>query len=112
MYLLNTAVPAQTFRAENKLLDTSWYISDVEHNKWSLALAKKRSKGQGDNYWSKLYVKQGGICNICNQPLGFLLESHLEIHHIEHIKASPSKAGLLSNQQLIHKSCHKLIHST
>ncbi len=111
MYLLNHPLPAQTFRAENKLLDTSAYISNIEKVKWDVFIVKKRMVNNNNNYWTRLFIKQQGICPICNQELGYLTENKLEIHHIIRVVDNPFLAGKINNQQLIHKSCHKHIHS-
>lgn len=59
-----------------------------------------------------MYNKQKGFCTICKQPLGYLIDTNLEIHHVTPLaKANSSKQiemlNSIENLELVHISCHK-----
>ena len=104
-------VPAHMFRAKNEVLKVSFYIDPRPYNKWTTWIFERRNVGDISNKWSELYKQQKGICVICKQSLGYLLEENLEIHHIEPVSKPSLKdeVNQLSNLMLLHKSCHREI---
>jgi len=105
-------VSANNFRAENRVLDTSYYIDPEIYASWSGNIAEMRTLEGDDNAWNKLYVKQNGMCTACKSPLGYLNERTLEIHHVEQVSKLSSKDPLLKSTEnlvLLHKECHKAI---
>ena len=67
---------------------------------------------KSNNSWIELYKKQRGLCTVCKEPLGYLKEEALEIHHIIPVSKWVNNVELnkISNLRLIHKMCHKMIH--
>ena len=110
---LINAMPAQMFRAPNEVLYTSGYITSEPYNKWAATILSRRYRGEVSNKWSALYKKQKGVCTECGQSLGYLLSENLEIHHVAPISTAEvcDKVHVLSNLRLIHKTCHKSLHS-
>lgn len=107
---MNKPMPVHMFRAEISVLQISYYINLELYVIWARNLFNRRQNPKTVNKWSKLYEKQGGLCVICEEPLGYLLEETLEIHHVIQVsQASEKDVNRLSNLQLIHKSCHKTI---
>ena len=105
---LFTPVPSQTFNVSKALRETSYYIDSSHSEKWSIKVMRLRGRDKTSNSWNDLYVKQKGMCTICGQYLGHLLEENLEIHHVN--KVSEGGSNSIDNLELIHKSCHKTRH--
>jgi hypothetical protein len=57
-----------------------------------------------------LYIKQKGVCDICNTGLGYPLAENLETHHLKKVADLNINNLLLNdrtNLRLVNKSCHK-----
>lgn len=109
---LNKPIPAHMFSPEKKLLNSCYYIDKLPFTEYSNNLVKLRNVGNLSNNWSLLYNKQKGFCTICKQPLGYLIDTNLEIHHTKSLaKAKNSKQiemlNSIQNLELVHITCHK-----
>lgn len=89
------------------------YINKEEFIKHSLIVNKLRMVNKGYTDTTFLYNLQEGLCEYCNKPL-FIYEdlsnSNTDVHHITPISIG-GKDNTFSNKSLIHKECHKLIHT-
>jgi len=109
---MNSGVPAHDFRANNEVLNYSYYLNSEFFDKWSKRLSSKRTCNFESNLWDLLYNKQNGMCTMCNTSLGYLNERTLEIHHLKQVSQLDSKDLLINNVNnlvLLHKECHKTI---
>lgn len=108
---LNSPISYTNIRPNKKLLESSYYVNPEESIKYNAKLMAFRSNGKTCfNSWSQLYNLQRGICPICKQGLGHLLEDSLEIYRKIEVRKLPVGDPLLSdinNLQLVHKTCHK-----
>ena len=109
---LNKPLPAHMFFPENKLLSSCYYINKIPFTEYSNNLINLRNAGKSFNNWTLLYNKQKGFCTICKQPLGYLTDTNLEIHHISPVsKANTVKQiemlNKIDNLELVHITCHK-----
>jgi RNA-directed DNA polymerase len=109
---LNRGVSAHDYKANNEVLDYSYYLSSQAFDKWSKRLSDKRARNIESNIWDLLYNKQNGRCTMCNTSLGYLNERTLEIHTLKQVSSLYSEdlqINNISNLALLHKECHKTI---
>jgi len=111
---LNKPLPAQMFSPKNELLNVSYYINNQPSTNYLNELINLRNTAVSNlsNNWSLLYNKQKGFCNICKQPLGYLIDANLEIHHIKPIATAKTLKQIemlnsIENLELVHITCHK-----
>lgn len=107
-------IPAHMLRAPQKMLNTPIYIDSTPYEEWSTYIFERRNSGKSSNNWSDLYKKQKGVCMVCEESLGYLLEESLEIHHVKPLSENKENKSVndITNLWLIHKSCHKQITVT
>ena len=105
-------IPAHMLRAPQNMLNTPIYIDSTPYEEWSTYIFKRRNSGKSSNNWSDLYKKQKGVCMVCEESLGYLLEENLEIHHVKPLSTNKESKDVnnIKNLWLIHKSCH--VHLT
>jgi RNA-directed DNA polymerase len=101
-------LPAHMLRAPHKVLNTPIYIDSSPYEEWSTYIFNRRNSGKSSNNWSDLYKKQKGVCMVCEESLGYLLEENLEIHHVKPLSQNKDNNNIndINNLWLIHKSCH------
>ncbi len=109
---LNNPIPAHMLNPSVKLLNTSYYLDVQPFVQYNNDIIKLKSLKTNNNNWTVLYEKQNGICSICKNPLGYLTQSSLEIHHVKFVSSAKTKEELsqlnsIDNLQLLHKTCHK-----
>jgi RNA-directed DNA polymerase len=98
-------VPAHMFRASRDLGNP--FVDPTPFDEWNLRIQSYREifvDGKG-NEFSRLFIRQKGICPVCNQGLGSLTSSNLEIHNLRPFYKNPE---VLGNGNSLHKS---LVHS-
>jgi hypothetical protein len=105
----NKPMPAHMFKALNEVLKVSFYKTSEPHRKWAVGIFSRRNIRETSNNWSELYKKQKGVCYVCKQSLGYLLEENLEIHHLKQVILAPLEVNKIDNLRLLHKSCHRTI---
>jgi RNA-directed DNA polymerase len=109
---LNKSVPAQMFNPSKNLIESNYFIDEMAFNEYNTNIVNLRNGKIFKNFnnWSLLYIKQKGVCAICETGLGYLLAENLEIHHLKRVADLDINDSLLNdiqNLQLVHKSCHK-----
>lgn len=79
--------------------------------KWPHRITRSRYKPDGSNIMAILSNKQKSICPICSEPLEYLNNSNLEIHHIKQrsLFSDFKEADKIENKQLLHSNCHRFI---
>lgn len=98
-------VPAHMFRAFRDLGNP--FVDPTPLDKWNLRIQSYREifvDGKGHEF-SRLFRRQKGICPVCNQGLGSLTSSNLEIHNLRPFYKNPEVPGTGNS---LHKS---LVHS-
>jgi len=102
------------FSPKNELLNVSYYINNQPSTNYLNELINLRNTAVSNlsNNWSLLYNKQKGFCNICKQPLGYLIDANLEIHHIKPIATAKTLKQIemlnsIENLELVHITCYK-----
>ena len=98
-------VPAHMFRASRDLGNP--FVNPTPFDEWNLRIQSYREilvDGKG-NEFSRLFIRQKGICPVCNQGLGPLTSSNLKIHNLRPFYKNPEVPG---NGNSLHKS---LVHS-
>jgi hypothetical protein len=90
------------------------YLDESKYIEFKIKIEKMRTRIDTNDFY-KLYNKQKGICEFCNQLMVFecIMEDNkpekLEIHHIKPLLIGGKHSGY-SNKSLIHKSCHSRVH--
>ena len=98
------------FAPSQQLLESSNYINKTLAIEWNINIIKLRKKKGSKDRWSILYEKQKGMCDICNQDLGYFVEENYEIQHkysVHKMELKDSRVGDLENLMLVHRFCHK-----
>nr|YP_009040961.1 ORF622 [Tetraphis pellucida]AIB08452.1 ORF622 [Tetraphis pellucida] len=99
-------VPAHMFRASRDLGNP--FVDPTPFDQWNLQIQSYREifvvDGKG-NEFSRLFIRQKGMCPVCSQGLGYLTSSNLEIHNLRPFSENPEVHG---NGNLLDKS---LVHS-
>jgi len=98
-------VPAHMFRASRDLGNI--FVDSTPFDEWNLRIQSYREilvDGKG-NEFSRLFIRQNGICPVCNQGLGYSTSSNLEIHDPRPFSKNSEVPG---DGNLLHKS---LVHS-
>jgi len=75
-------VPAHMFRTSQDLGNP--FVNSTSFDEWNLQIQSYREKvmvDKKDNEFSRLFIRQKGMCPICNQGLGYLTSFNLEIHN-------------------------------
>jgi hypothetical protein len=89
------------FRASRDLGNP--FVDPTSFDEWNLRIQSYREifvDGKG-NEFSRLFIRQKGICPVCNQGLGSLTSSNLEIHNLWPFYKNPE---VLGNGNSLHKS--------
>jgi RNA-directed DNA polymerase len=98
-------VPAHMFRVSRDLGNP--FVDSTPFDEWNLRIQSYREifvDGKG-NEFSRLFIRQKGICPVCNQGLGYSTSSNLEIHDLRPFYKNSEVPG---NDNPLHKS---LVHS-
>lgn len=99
-------VPAHMFRASRDLGNP--FVDPTPFDEWNLRIQGYRERVVVDrrgNEFSKLFIRQKGMCPVCNQGLGFLTSSDLEIHNLRPFSENPEVHGNLLHKTLVHSGC-------
>jgi len=70
------------FRASRDLGNP--FVNSTPFDEWNLQIQSYREKvmvDKKDNEFNKLFIRQKGMCPICNQGLSYLTSFNLEIHN-------------------------------
>lgn len=91
-------------RAETNPFDPSWaaYLEKREKEKMKEQLQKRKKMLE-----RKVWERQEGKCNVCNQS--FISSEVWHLHHIQ--PRSEGGKDTLSNLMMLHPDCHRQIHS-
>lgn len=96
-------------------LNMSWYLNVDAFNKHRSDIYLKRYNYKVFSRISDLYKKQSGICLVCNAFV--FMEDAFDVHHKVSIKSCKSDkeklrvADMKVNLYLLHRKCHKYLHS-
>lgn len=104
-------ISVPTLRPHHEELRNPFIYPDVKRQ-WSNRISKQRYKTKNSvNIMAVLYNKQKGVCPVCSEPLGYLNNSNLEIHHIKQrsLFSDLKEADKITNKQLLHTNCHRSI---
>lgn len=99
-------VPAHMFRASRDLGNP--FVNSTPFDEWNLQIQSYREKvvvDRKDNEFSRLFIRQKGMCPICNQGLGYLTSFNLEIHNLRPFFENSEVHGNLLHKSLVHSWC-------
>ena len=99
-------VPAHMFRASRDLGNP--FVDPTPFDEWNLRIQSYRENfvvdGKG-NEFSRLFIRQKGMCPVCSQGLGYLTSSNLEIRNLRPFSEDPEVHGNLLHKSLVHSCC-------
>lgn len=108
--LMHKRVPSFIYGINPELAKTTPYINEEAYKNFTVKASLKRIRPTFNDF-EKLYKLQEGHCEWCRDLIELNNEGEpLEIHHIKPIKIGGSHSEM-SNKTLIHKDCHKWVHS-
>jgi hypothetical protein len=99
-------VLAHMFQASHDLGNP--FVNSTPFDEWNLQIQSYREKvvvDRKDNEFSRLFIRQKGMCPICNQGLGYLTSFNLEIHNLRPFFENSEVHGNLLHKSLVHFCC-------